>query len=168
MPDSPAVVDAPAMDTDIAKSVLQFSVPAWFTFIINIVSAIIITRHLQPEAYGLLNTFQASATLFVFVACLGLDNGFLRYFVEPPQGFDKNGLLFVSLLAPLLVLGVVAAVLLPFHAEKVAWALFAVNDGGLASLLAVSVAVNTVTRFVTVFYRMDSDALLYGVFSVAI
>lgn len=168
MPDNQAAVAAPLEDTDIAKSVLQFSVPAWGTFIINIASAMIITRHLQPDAYGLLNTFQASSTLFLFVVCLGLDNGFLRYFVETPEGFDKNGLLFVSLLAPLLLLGVTGAALLPFYSEGLAWALFSVNDGALASLLFVSVAVNVVTRFVTVFYRMDSNALLYGLFSVLI
>jgi len=166
MADNPAAVAAPT--ENISRSVLQFSVPSWCTFIINLSSAMIITRYLLPDAYGVLNTFQASSTLFVVVVCLGLDNGFLRYFVETPEGFDKHGLLFVSLLAPLVLLALLALALLPFWSEGIAQALFSTNDGALAALLFVSVAVNIVTRFITVFYRMDSNALLYGVFSVAI
>src|SRR5450759_51438 len=82
MPHSSA--DASTDGTGIARSVLQFSVPACFAFVINIVSAIIITRQLEPDSYGPLNTSQASTTLFVFLVCVGLDNGFLRYFYESP------------------------------------------------------------------------------------
>lgn len=158
----------PRGERSLLNSVLAFSVPAWFTFVVNLAAAVVLTRHLQPEVYGVVNTFQASVTLLTFLVCVGLDNGFLRYFVEPPPGYDRHGLLVVCLAAPLTVLLIAAVLVLPFASAELPRALFALEDRALTALLVASVATGVVTRLVTVYYRMEGNAWLYGTFSVAL
>src|SRR3990172_6561124 len=103
---------------DFFLKIIKFSVPSWVGFFINIVSVVIITRYFLPDTYGLINTFNASSTLVMGLVSLGIDSGFIRYFFEPLDGFDRNRLFLISILIPLGILLVLSAALLPVASTR--------------------------------------------------
>ena len=152
---------------DFILKILKFSIPSWIGFIINIVSIAIITRYFLPDAYGLINTFNASSTLIMGLVCLGLDNGFIRYYFEPPDGFDQKRLLLVSLLIPLLALVVLSAALLAVASTRLSIFIFGMDNLFLIILLFGNVISLLVIRFVTIYCRMEGNTFLYAVLSIA-
>ena len=68
------------------KSVAKFSVPSWINFFIGLITVFIGTRIFTPDVYGVLNIFNTSSIAFVGFVCLGMDNAFIRFYHEPPEG----------------------------------------------------------------------------------
>jgi len=153
--------------TDFILKIIKFSIPSWIGFIINIVSVAIITRYFLPDAYGLINTFNASSTLIMGLVCLGLDSGFIRYFFEPPDGFNRNRLFLISILIPLLILLVLSAVSLTVASTRLSIFIFGMDNFFLMILLFGNVISLLVIRFVTIYYRMEGNTFLYAILSIA-
>ena len=150
------------------RKIIQFSVPSWIGFIINIGSVIIVTRYFLPDAYGLINTFNATATLIMGFVCLGLDSGFMRYFYESPDGFDRNRLFLVSALLPFLLLLSVSVLMLTVASSRLSVFIFGVDNFFLMLLLFTNVVALLVIRFVTIYYRMEGNTFLYTVLSILV
>lgn len=153
--------------TDFILKIIKFSIPSWIGFIINVVSVVIITRYFLPDAYGLINTFNASSTLIMGLVCLGLDSGFIRYFFEPPDGFDRNRLFLISILISLLILLVLSAALLAVASTRLSTFIFGMDNFFLMILLFGNVISLLVIRFVTIYYRMEGNTFLYAILSIA-
>ena len=153
--------------TDFILKIIKFSIPSWIGFIINIVSVVIVTRYFLPDAYGLINTFNASSTLIMGLVCLGLDSGFIRYFFEPPDRFDRNRLFLISVLIPLLLLLVLSAVLLAIASTRLSIFIFGMDNFFLMILLFGNVISLLFIRFVTIYYRMEGNIFLYAILSIA-
>lgn len=150
------------------RKIIQFSVPYWVGFVINIVSVVIITRYFLPDAYGLINTFNATSNFIMGVVCLGLDSGFMRHFFEPPDGFDRNRLFFVSTVFPMATLMLIAVLLLGVASSWLSMYIFGVDSFFLMLLLFTNVVALLVIRFVTVYYRMEGNTFLYSVLSILV
>ncbi len=153
--------------TGFILKIIKFSIPSWIGFIINIVSVVIITRYFLPDAYGLINTFNVSSTFIMGLVCLGLDSGFIRYFFEPPDGFDRNRLILISILIPVLILLVLSAALLTVASTRLSIFIFGMDNSFLLVLLFGNVISLLVIRFVTIYYRMEGNTFLYAIFSIA-
>lgn len=150
------------------RKIIQFSVPSWVGFVINIISVVIITRHFLPDAYGLINTFNATSTFVMGLVCIGLDSGFMRYFFETPDGFDRNRLFLVSSVLPLAALCAISGVLLTVASSWLSEYVFGVDSLFLMLLLFTNVVALLVIRFVTVYYRMEGNTFLYSVLSILV
>jgi len=153
--------------TDFVRKIIHFSIPSWIGFIINVGSTIIITRYFLPDAFGLINTFNATATLFMAIVCLGLDSGFMRYFYDTPDGYDRNRLFLISILIPFLILLVLSILMLTIASARLSIFIFGMDNFFIMSLLVVNVVELLVIRFVTIYYRMEGSTFLYGLLTVS-
>lgn len=152
----------------ILMKIIKFSIPSWVGFVINIVSAIVVTRYFLPKDYGLVNTFIASGTFLMGFVCLGLDSGFMRYFFEPPPNFDRKRLFFVSMVIPIMALVVISLIFLIAIPSQLSTFLFGIDSFFLLLLLALNVVAQVITRFLTIYYRMEGNTLLYSILTIGI
>jgi O-antigen/teichoic acid export membrane protein len=150
----------------VIDKIIKFSIPSIISFAINILSAIIVTRHFIPSDYGLINTFNATTTFIMAIACLGLDSGFIRYFFDLPSGFDKKTLFLSSLIIPIIALLFFSLIIfiIPNNFSNL---LFGVNNKFLLILLSINVFSTIVIRFLTILYRMDGNTLMYSLLIVS-
>ena len=146
--------------------IVKFSIPSWVGFFINILSAIILTRYFQLDTYGLINTFNATGTFIMGVVCLGLDSGFVRNFFDPPADFDRKRLFFVSLLIPLIIILGILIVFLLTIPSQLSMFLFDIDNLFILVLLSGNVVALVITRFLTIYYRMEGNTLLYSILSI--
>jgi O-antigen/teichoic acid export membrane protein len=151
---------------DLVLKIVKFSIPSWVGFFINILSAIILTRYFQPDTYGLINTFNATGTFIMGVVCLGLDSGFVRNFFDPPADFDRKRLFFVSLLIPIITILGVSIVFLLTIPSQLSMFLFDIDNLFILVLLSGNVVALIITRFLTIYYRMEGNTLLYSILSI--
>lgn len=149
------------------RKIIHFSIPSWIGFFINIGSTIVITRYFLPDAFGLINTFNATATLIMAIVCLGLDSGFMRYFYDTPEGYDRNRLFLISILVPFLILLALSAVMLTIASAQLSIFIFGTDNFFIMSLLTVNIFELLIIRFITIYYRMEGNTFLYGMLTVS-
>lgn len=151
------------------KSILKFSVSSWINFIIGIVAVIITTRVFTPDLYGILNIFNTTSLVFVGVATVGLDGAFLRFFNEPPKGWDKKSLFAKCLSLSVFFLIVVSIVVIFFFYSNISFLLFNKISLYLTVLLSVNaLSLLVLNNYYLQFYRLDNDSFHYTIQSVVI
>ncbi|MCZ2484742.1 lipopolysaccharide biosynthesis protein [Aquirufa antheringensis] len=149
--------------SNIIDKIVKFSIPSIASFVVNILSAIIVTRHLSPSDYGLINTFIATTSFMMSIASLGLDSGFIRYYFDLPKSFDRNELFITSLIIPSIILLSVALVLTIFFYQKISVLIFGFESKYLILILFINVFASIVIRFTTILVRMEGNTFLYSV-----
>ncbi|MGV8933478.1 MAG: polysaccharide biosynthesis C-terminal domain-containing protein [Gallionellaceae bacterium] len=154
-------------ETSFLSKIIRFSIPSWVGFLVNIGSTIVVTRYFLPDAFGLISTFNAAATLVMSLVCLGLDSGFIRYYHDVPRGFDRNRLFLFSILIPLLILIIVSALTLAASSTQLSTLILGVNNSFAMGLLLVNVAELIIIRFYTIYYRMAGNSFMYGVLTIS-
>ncbi|AEV70615.1 lipopolysaccharide biosynthesis protein [Acetivibrio clariflavus] len=155
-------------DTSFIKSIFKFSISSWVNFFISILSVIITTRIFSPEMYGSINMYNSASSLFMGIICLGLDSGFLRFYNEPPKGYDEKQLMAKCMSLPVLFLLGIIVFVVPFFYKDISVLLF-----GKVSLLAVILlCINTMSlailNFFSIAYRISNDARRYTIQSILV
>ena len=151
----------------VINKIIKFSIPSVINFVINILSAIIVTRHFNPSDYGLINTFNATSTFMMAIACLGLDSGFIRYFFDLPSGYDKKMLFLSSITIPIIALLLFSIIIFIFP-NNISSLLFGINNNFLLILLSINVFSTIIIRFLTILYRMDGNTLMYTLLIISV
>jgi len=155
-----------SMVTGFVRKIISFSIPSWVGFVTNILSTVVVTRYFLPDAFGLISTFNAAATLVMSLVCLGFDSGFIRYFHETPDGFDRNRLFLFSVSTPLLILSAIAGLTLAISSGNLSMLILGVDNHLVMGLLFVNTAELIIVRFYTIYYRMQGNAFLYGFITI--
>lgn len=150
------------------KDIAHFSVSTWVNFFLGFISTFILTRVFIPEVLGTINLFYSSITAFLYVVCLGLDNGYLRFFNEPPQGENRVSFLFKVLLISLLVAVLVGLITYCFFAENVVDFFLGQRSRNLLICIILGVLDQTVFRFLILSSRMKMDIRRYNIQTIAI
>ncbi len=146
------------------SSILKFSVSSWVNFVIGIVSVVITTRIFSPDIYGGLNLFNSTGNFLASFACLGLDGAFLRFFHEPPEGWDKKQLFAKCLARSIAFLVFLSLVGMVFFLRPVSFYLFHKVSFFLTLLLVVnSLSLLVLDHYGAQYYRLDNDALHYSI-----
>jgi O-antigen/teichoic acid export membrane protein len=135
-------------------------------FIISIISVTIITRVFSPDLYGTLNMFNSASNVLMGVACLGLDSSFLRFYNEPPQGYDAKQLLVKCMGIPIAFLTVLSLLIVPLFYQQISDALFNKVSLVITILLCANALSLVVLNFFATCYRMRGDARNYTIQSV--
>lgn len=146
------------------SSILKFSVSSWISFVMGIVSVMLLTRLFTPEVYGAWNFFNTTSAILVGVACLGLDGSFLRFYYELPPGWTVQELLTKCLCMSLLFLLIIFLVGSFFFVAQISIAIFNQVSFFLMTLLFVNVASSMVlTQFYASYFRVGNDPFNYTV-----
>lgn len=75
------------------KSLIKYSIVTWISFLISFVATPISTRLFSPDKLGQINLFTTYATLASTFVYLGLDQTYVRFYNEPPEGQTNKTLL---------------------------------------------------------------------------
>lgn len=76
------------------KNVIKYSIPNIVSFILGIVSVVVLTRIFSTETYGIINIFNNTSALFLSIAYLGLDSAFIRFYNDLPRNINSKQLGF--------------------------------------------------------------------------
>ena len=145
------------------KSILKFSVSSWLNLIMGLVAVVIGTRIFSPEVYGALSVFNSTSGILVGIACLGFDGGFLRFFHEPPKGWNQKKLFTHCLLMAVAGLILFSIGILCFY-DLLTSRIFHKVSFFIAVLLSVNaLSLMVLNHFTSQFYRMKEDAYHYNI-----
>ena len=151
------------------KSILKFSISSWVNFFLGLFAVIITTRLFTPDVYGSLNIFNNASSLTAYFSCLGLDGAFLRFFNEPPKGWNRKELFAKCLLISILVLVSISAISLYFFYSRISLLLFNKISIILPSFLAInSLSLLVLNNYFSQYYRLENDSLHYTVQTVLV
>ncbi len=139
-----------------------FSVATWIGAALSLFITPVATRIFDPAELGMIHLFQTTVMLIMYLAMLGLHQGYIRYYNEPPEGFTKQSLykycLFISCAFTLLI---DAGIL-------VMWKRVSLYIGNETSMLipvclALSVMDYVILTFSSNAFRMQQNTLGYNI-----
>lgn len=148
------------------RSIFKFSISSWINFLISIISVMIVTRIFSPDIYGVLNIFNSASNLLGGVACLGLDSSFLRFYNEPPPGYDTKQLLAKCMMISISFLVGLSVICLPFFYTDISNALFNRVSLIITVLLCTNALAFIILNYFSTCYRMRNDARNYTIQSI--
>ena len=149
-------------------SIFKYSIATWVNFLIYGVSLLITARFISRSVYGPVDIFISTSTLLMNICILGLDQSFIRFFNEPPDPLDKNGLFSSCFGIAAGVLALTCLICCVFFPQKVLSLFFAdpLNNVYLG-MLFLNAFMSMIGRFINILYRMDGNIKLYTLESVA-
>ena len=150
------------------KSIIKFSISAWMNLVMGLFAVVIGTRIFTPDVYGVLNVFNTSSGVLVGISCLGFDGGILRFFHEPPKGWDVKKLFVHCLLMGMAGLTILTIGMLFFY-DLITSRIFHKVSFYIAVLLSVNAfSIMVLNHFTCQLYRMAEDAYHYNIQQVLV
>lgn len=149
------------------KNMLGFSVVPIFTALITVFVIPIISNVFPAEDYGKINIFYSMGILLTTGVMLGLDSSFIRYYFEPPKGMTNKGLAAIALIAGIVVIGILSITSIILFEADISNTLFGETSKFAIPLLAVFTACLCIFRVLNIDARMQGNALLYNIQSIA-
>lgn len=149
------------------KKLAGFSAATWVSFVLSFLSSPITTRLFSPEEVGKINLFSTYMNMFLMFAYLGLDQAYIRFYFDPPEGQSQKGLFTICLLLSEAFAGVLTIGIFLF------WSPLSVGISGsesfiIAVCLALALIANIAIRFFNLAARMKSKAGLYSIQTIAL
>jgi len=150
------------------KDILHFSVSTWVNFVLGFLSTFILTRVFMPEVLGTINLFYSTITAFLYVVCLGLNTGFVRFFNETPNGESKALFLFKLLSISLLFAFVLGIISYSFFADN--FVEFFLDKRGRALFICIFIGLidQVIFRFLNLSLRMRMDIKRFNIQAILI
>ena len=128
MPDSAKQGATPKKQESFLGNLMKYSVATYLGFLIS-GAALIVKGILPPDSYAVPAAFMAYTTSLMNVGMLGLDQGLLRFYHEPPEGATGRTMFAACTRLSLLVMAAVGLVGSVFFAGPLATA-FGLGAGG--------------------------------------
>jgi len=142
------------------KNVVGFSMTSWIAFIISFIATPIATRLFIPDELGKIGMFSNYAALFGALCYLGLDQAFVRFFLEPPGKASRASLLTFCLTTSL-AFSLVSALLLLFGWRFISEQVMVTPDFGVFVCLFLFSFFTVIFRYLSLIYRMEQNPKLY-------
>ncbi len=147
------------------RSIFGYSLGSWFSAVLSFI-VVPISSHLYTEAdLGKINFFISVGSVVYMLLCLGLDQGYIRFYVNVEEEKGKKQLLSFDMIVVFLALLILTGLAALFWRPIGMW-LFGEADPLLLAMLPCYLAGLLVIRFFSVLYRMRNKLLSYTVFTV--
>lgn len=151
---------------NIVSSIIRFYIPSIVSFVLGLISAIVLTRVFDPETYGLLNIFNNASTLLLTISYLGLDSAYIRFYNEPPKGATSKELCYSLLSICSLFLILFGAIITLFFYEPFSESILGITSRLICSLLFFNVFAQLITRFFLITYRMEINTKRFSTVTI--
>lgn len=146
----------------------KFSIPSIINFIIGFVAVILLTRFFSPEVYGIWNLFNATATMMMGIASMGMGDSFIRFSSELPSGWSLRQLM-ARCMGIALLCWFFMVIVFVLYAETTSLIIFNENNVKyIFLLLLATLALLVLNRFLSNYYRITNQPGLYSVLQVSI
>ncbi|MFH1880426.1 MAG: lipopolysaccharide biosynthesis protein [Bacillota bacterium] len=142
------------------KNVVGFSMTSWFAFAIGFIATPIATRLFIPSELGKINMFNNYAALFGALCYLGMDQAFVRFFLEPPGKSSRASMLTFCLTTSLLF-SIVSSLLLLFGWRFISEQVMGTPDFSVFACLFLFSFCTVIFRYLSLIYRMEQNPKLY-------
>ena len=142
-------------------NLMKYSVATYLGFLIS-GAALIVKGILPPDSYAVPASFMAYTTSLMNIGMLGLDQGLLRFYREPPEGATGRSMFAACTRLSLLVMAAVGIVGTVFGAKPLA-AAFGLGAGGavLVPFLFLNAALYMLVRYLNVLLRLENNVAAY-------
>lgn len=88
---------------DFLSNMMRFSIPTIVSSLIGVFILPLVSR-VYPEAeYGYISNYYSIGNLMMGIVTLGLDQAYIRFFNEPPDNTNRNGLFWFSMSVGIIV-----------------------------------------------------------------
>jgi O-antigen/teichoic acid export membrane protein len=150
------------------KDILHFSVSTWVNFVLSFISTFILTRVFMPDVLGTINLYYSTITAFIYVVCLGLNTGFVRFFNETPNNEPTPLFLFKLLTVSLLFAVLLGIISYLFFADDIVE--FFLDRRGRALLICIFLGIidQVIFRFLNLSLRMRMDIRGFNIQAILI
>lgn len=151
-------------DNNIFNKFLNFSIGGWIGAIIGIISTPIITRILSPEEFGKASMFIVTTNLLMIIVTIGTDQSFIRFFYEEISS-NRKRLLIQCIKIPSVIICLITLLLFVLY-EEISLYLFNEKDLIIIIILALSVILKIINRYVTLVIRMEQKGKTFSLLEV--
>ncbi|MDD4493827.1 MAG: lipopolysaccharide biosynthesis protein, partial [Eubacteriales bacterium] len=149
------------------KKFIGFSLSTWIGAVLSFAITPITTRVFETTELGKINLFQTYVTLFMYLALLGLQQGYIRFHSELPEGFTKKTLYKYCLSVSAVFTLILDVVLLVFW-RKISIAITGTENIYIAICLSVCVLDYIIMTMSSSEYRMEQNAIGYNIQQIGI
>ncbi len=144
------------------ENMIKYCIPSVFSAVVGILVIPIITDIYPTDEYGKINLFYSVANTISTFAILGFDSAYLRFYYEPPKGYNSHRILKVSLYVGIITSLGLFLICRLFFADPISYYLFGErNDVLLAGMLIYIIGI-VLMKFVGYEYRMGQNARMYN------
>lgn len=150
------------------KSIIKFSISSWINFIISVIAVIITTRVFAPDILGLVTIFNTTSGLIMSFVCMGFDSSYIRFFNEPPNGFNKFNLFILCIGIPMILIMIIGTISSLFFYKTISFFLFQKVSWFITIMLFINVMSLIVLRYLTIKYRMDDKVFMFTLLSILV
>lgn len=151
---------------NIVSGIIRFYIPSIVSFVLGLVSAIVLTRVFAPETYGLLTIFNNTSTLLLAISYLGLDSAYIRFYNEPPKGVTSKDLCYSLLSICSTFLIAFGAIITLFFNEPFSERILGITSRLICSLLFLNVFAQLIIRFFLITYRMEMNTKRFSIVTI--
>ena len=152
-------------NSSILKKIFGYSIASWFSALISFIVVPISSHVYSADDLGKINFFLSVGSICYTLLCLGLDQGYIRFFALLKEDKKRNQLMSFNLLTVFCVLLAVSSVAIIFWRPVSRW-LFGDESPILLLMLPCYVAGLLIIRFISTRYRMLEHLPFYTLLTV--
>jgi len=152
------------MQNNLFKKFLSFSYGSWVGLILGVLTTMITTRLLPPDAFGKASMFDLFLQVGLIFVIFGTDQSFTRFFYEEDKN-KRGALLYNTLRLPFITLIIIIIIILLLYKPLTNF-LFGTENMIFAILLAVGLAAQLIFRYGQLVIRMQQKGNLYSLIQV--
>ncbi|WP_404334442.1 lipopolysaccharide biosynthesis protein [Planococcus rifietoensis] len=150
----------------IVKKIFGFSVASWVGAIISLFTLPFITRLFPPAELGKINMFQTYYILLTYLAILGLNQGYIRFYREPIGSLNQKQLFKLSMLLTIGFSILIMIIIIRF------WEFFSVQITGkseplVALCLSLVIISNAVLTMTNTDNRLEGNVFLFSIQAIS-
>lgn len=152
----------------VVKGVLTYSISTWVNLVISMLSIILMTRLLKPDAYGIVMMFLSASNVMLYILTLGFDGAYVRFYNEPPRNDTQKQLLFKNLFYTIsfsLLVGIVVSLL---WGNNLSLFIFNISNEYLIYCLFAYTFSQLILRFLNISYRMSFQSTKYNIQNIVL
>ena len=149
----------------ILRKIFGYSIASWFSALLSFIVVPIASHVYSADDLGKINFFLSTGSICYTLLCLGLDQGYIRFFSILKEEKKRSQLMSFNLLTVFCVLLAVSIVAIVFWRPVSYW-LFGDENQLLLLMLPCYVAGLLIIRFISTQYRMLEHIPLYTLLTI--
>lgn len=146
------------------KSIIGFSVASWISAGLNFFILPISTRVFLPEDLAKINLFYSVVTILMTVSCMGIDQGYMRFYHEK-EDVERSGLLTWCIRSSAIWLSIILILSLPFRRYVGQW-LYGEEQNFVVFHLYICALCLVIYRYISILYRMENRIVGYTIVAI--
>lgn len=152
------------MKEGLVKKFLKFSYGSWVGLTLGILTTMITTRLLPPDAFGKASMFELFLQVGMILTIFGTDQSFVRFFYEEETN-KRGALLYNSLKIPAFTTLIMLTCIFVFY-KPITHFLISRADLKFAILLVVGILAQLLLRYGLLVIRMQQKGNLYSLLQI--